>query len=519
MGSKEKTLRLLRWMLSVLLVIAGLSATWAWGQVAQLAEPEIGTGKAEAPALHAAWQPAGRDHKILFRSVDEGQSWQPLALPDDAAPTAWIATEGGQLAVALENETVVRSQDAGDTWNLVVEDLPVLSLARGRHEDMYLGTDGQGLYRLASNGVLAPVAGLPSVLEAAPLRHLGTAASGRLIAATGNTVFYSDDGGQTWLASAPVEGGISALVVADAQQFYVGTETMGVYKTADAGRTWHWVSEGLGLAAGQMVKITALRMDPEAANVLYATVDHVVGSTHLHASAAGAFTTLDGGASWQPLAGPAFPEAEPASSLVIVPGKPLNVQAVTDTGLQGYKPDLVAALDSLQGDDATDRAAAARLLGLARVQDAQVAEALLMALSDPDPGVSLAASRALGNIGGPDTVGALMVALDHPSEQVHLGAARALGMMRAEAAVEPLSNMFLSGEGLAVTVAAEALGRIGTPTALDALVEPLADLTMTSQRHAALSALETIGEPAVGRLIPMLGSPSGHIRRNAAEAL
>jgi HEAT repeat protein len=50
-------------------------------------------------------------------------------------------------------------------------------------------------------------------------------------------------------------------------------------------------------------------------------------------------------------------------------------------------------------------------------------------------------------------------------------------------------------------------------------VEPLADLTMTSQRHAALSALETIGEPAVDRLIPMLGSPSGHIRRNAAEAL
>jgi hypothetical protein len=37
MKTKERAIRIVRWVLSVLLIVAGLSATWAWGQVAQLA--------------------------------------------------------------------------------------------------------------------------------------------------------------------------------------------------------------------------------------------------------------------------------------------------------------------------------------------------------------------------------------------------------------------------------------------------------------------------------------------------
>lgn len=517
MRSRERTIRIVRWVLSVLLVIAGLSGTWAWGQVASLAEPESAAREPETVTLYASWLPADAVHEALFRSIDGGQTWQELMLPNDARPVAWVAGDAGKLAVALDSGTVLHSVDSGDTWVVVCEDLAVLSLAWGLHDDLYLGTEGQGIYHLGD--VLTPVAGLSADLEGAAVRHLAMAPDGQLFAASSDAVFHSDDGGQIWVKTSPVQSGITALAVVDDQHTYVGTETMGIYQSGDAGQTWQLASEGLGLAAGQMVRVTALRPDPETAGLLYATVDHLVGSTHVHASAAGVFVSLDGGTSWQPLAGPAFPDADPASSLVIVPGKPLHLQVVTDTGLQGYAPDLAAALAVLESDEPASRVAAARLLGLAQVQDPEAAAALLLALGDPDPGVGLAASRALGRIGNPDTTGALLVAMDHPSEHVRLGAARALGMMQAGAAVAPLSEMFLGGEGLAVTVAAEALGRIATPAAVATMLEPLADLTMTGHRHAALAALETAGEPAVEPLVALLDSDSGHIRRNAAEAL
>jgi HEAT repeat protein len=91
--------------------------------------------------------------------------------------------------------------------------------------------------------------------------------------------------------------------------------------------------------------------------------------------------------------------------------------------------------------------------------------------------------------------------------------------MRVEAAVEPLRTMLIKGEGATVSVAAEALGRIGSPAATGALLAALDSPAGTSRWHAALSALEAMGEPAVGPLAEMLGNGEPFARRNAAEAL
>jgi HEAT repeat protein len=266
-----------------------------------------------------------------------------------------------------------------------------------------------------------------------------------------------------------------------------------------------------------MVRISALRSDPQEPAVLYAAADYIVGGTTVHASAAGLFVTLDGGASWQPLDGPSFPEARHVSSLVLHPGKPLQVQAVTEGGLQGYAPDVMGMVAALESDDPTVRAAAARQLGLARPMG--VWNELLAALDDPDPAVSLAAADALGRIVDPAAVPGLLIAIDSRAEQVRLGAARALGMMEVEAAVEPLRAMMLRGEGAEVSIAGEALGRIGGAEAIDALLVALADPQPTARWHTAMSALENMGEPAVSPLETMLGSQDANARRSAAEAL
>jgi HEAT repeat protein len=144
---------------------------------------------------------------------------------------------------------------------------------------------------------------------------------------------------------------------------------------------------------------------------------------------------------------------------------------------------------------------------------------LLTALNDPEPAVSLAASKALGRIHDPASVSSLLSALQHPDEPVRLGVARSLGMIGTEAAVQPLRAMFLNGKGLEVSVAGEALASIGSPAAIEALLVALADPEPTARWHMAMAALEKIGEPAVGPLVEMLKGEDAYARRSAAQAL
>ncbi len=517
MNERTRLNRSVRWILSVTLIVLGVSATWAWGRVARLAEPAGGEVSLQPAVLYAAWQPEGARQAELFRSTDKGATWQALVLPQAGAPVAWADDGGDRLAAAVEGGPLWVSEDQGDSWTAAAEGLAAVSLVWDEAGALYAGTDGQGIYRLGADDVPAVMAMAPAELAGARVKHLAQA-GGRLFAATQSALFYTDDGGQTWAKSLPAPGPISALAATDRETVYVGTETLAVYKSADAGRTWQEAAEGLGLAAGQMVRITTLRADRDQPGVVYAAVAYVVGSTQVHASAGGTFMTLDGGDSWQAMAGPTFPEAEQAVDLMRLPDRPLSVAAVTAGGLQSYAPDTARAMAALGSSDGAERAAAARLLGLAQAREAS--DALLAALADPERAVSLAAAEALGRMADPANSSALMVAIEHPDEQVRLGAARALGLMRSEAAVEPLRAMLMNGGGAAVTVAAEALGRIGTPAATDALLAALADAEMSPRRHAALGALEMMGEPAAGPLTEVLSSSRDeHARQNSAQAL
>jgi HEAT repeat protein len=516
MDKRQRIIHSIRRVLAVVLVVAGLSTTWAWGEVARLAGPAPVAGQPRVAALYAAWQVEGSEQPSLFRSTDEGATWLPLTLPGGAAPLVWADDGGKRVAVATDGSAVFRSDDVGDTWTATANDLPVSSLVWDDDGGLYVGTNGRGILRLAADGTLLDITTTQRELASGQIVDLSLA-GGHLFAATPTVVFHTEDGGATWTKTAPLAERVTAIAATDRQTVYAGTATAGVYKSSDAERTWQPAWEGLGLAAGQMVRVTALEADPWEPGVLTVAVDHVVGSTQVHASAAGLFVTVDGGASWQALAGPGFPEAGHASSLVLVPGKPLFAQAVTRAGLQRYAPDMVRILAALESDDPRVRASAARQLGLARPLG--VGNELLAALDDPDPAVSLTAADALGRINDPAAVPGLLLAIEHPSEAVRLGAARALGTMGVEAAVEPLRSMLLGGEGLEVSAAAEALGRIGGPAATDALVTALADPQPTARWHGAMAALEATGEPAVAPLVTMLHGQGVEARRNAAEAL
>jgi HEAT repeat protein len=523
MDTRERIVKSIRWFLGLLLVVAGLSTTWAWGEVARLAGP--GPTPVEAPpvALYAAWQADSSEQANLYRSIDKGESWQPLALPEDARPVAWADNGRQHVAAILDDGLLILSEDQGETWMEVQTDLSISSLIWSDRGDLYLGTDGHGVYRLTTEGAIVATSMMKDSPVSDPIVSLSLI-DGRLFAATPNAIVHTDDtaptaGQVSWTMSTPLPdlARMTSITATDKQTVYAGTQATGLYRSIDAGQTWQQSANGLGQAAGLMVRIAALRADPEEAGVLYAAVDHLVGSTHVHASAAGVFVTVDNGVSWQPLAGPSFPEARHASSLVLIAGKPLNAGAVTAEGLQGYAPDVMRILAALESNDPIARASAARQLGMAGPMG--VWNKLLAALDDPDPAVRLVAADALGRIDDPAAVPGLLIAINHPSEQVRLGSARALGMMQVEAAVEPLRAMLLQGEGLETSTAAEALGRIGGKAATEALLATLADSEPTGRWHVAMAALEQMGEPAVSPLVTMLDSQDASARRNAAQAL
>jgi len=74
-------------------------------------------------------------------------------------PVAWADDGANRVAVVLEDRAVIRSDRAGEHWKPVVETLRVTSLAWDEAGTLYLGTDGQGVYRQAPNGTPVELTG------------------------------------------------------------------------------------------------------------------------------------------------------------------------------------------------------------------------------------------------------------------------------------------------------------------------------------------------------------------------
>ncbi len=98
----------------------------------------------------------------LFRSSDEGQSWSPLALPEGVDPTTlrWVATTADapdSLYAAGPGAGILRSEDRGETWRTVSDDLPSQEVAAFavhtfRPDTLYAWLDGQGVFRTEDSG-------------------------------------------------------------------------------------------------------------------------------------------------------------------------------------------------------------------------------------------------------------------------------------------------------------------------------------------------------------------------------
>lgn len=157
----------------------------SWQPVSLLGEVDLHDLTVAGTRLIGADATNGR----VLASDDAGRSWETLA---DIA-LEWLAAHPGQpdVLVGSTAQQLVRSDDGGRTWTPVAATTPGPLAAT---DAGFVTASPDGTVRIAADGIdWSPAGTLPGPAEA-----LGTGPGVLYAAVTGHGIFRSDDHGRTW---------------------------------------------------------------------------------------------------------------------------------------------------------------------------------------------------------------------------------------------------------------------------------------------------------------------------------
>lgn len=155
---------------------------------------------------------------------------------------------------------------------------------------------------------------------------------------------------------------------------------------------------------------------------------------------------------------------------------------------------------------------------VARLQERRDIPTLVRLLERGDPSMRHLAAEALGQLGDPGAIDPLLAALEGPEEEgIRWRAAEGLARM-GEPAVPGLARLAGHADPDIRWKAIVALGDIGEPTAIPVLRDRLGDPDRFV-RGRAVSALTRIGSPCIGSMLDALADRNPGTRQGAAEVL
>jgi HEAT repeat protein len=172
-------------------------------------------------------------------------------------------------------------------------------------------------------------------------------------------------------------------------------------------------------------------------------------------------------------------------------------------------------ISALDDEDWGVREDAAVALG--RLRDPRSVQPLIRALRDSDRAVREAATSALKELGEPALL-SLGFCLQDTNLQVQESAACILAAIANEQVLNPLLSAALSPNWIVRMSAAQGLGRIRSPQAIDTLMLLLQD-KVPGVREEAGRAIQAIGEASVPKLLNILHDRNWKARLRAVEAL
>lgn len=197
---------------------------------------------------------------------------------------------------------------------------------------------------------------------------------------------------------------------------------------------------------------------------------------------------------------------------------PLSAPGVGAAPQTNVTPSARRAQDYPALDDPSPDVRAAAVQAIRKAKDVDALPALVAHIEDPDERVGLYIAQALAELAPPDMVPMLQVPLLRANSSGRWRAAYVLGERKEPRAVSILARALKDDEVLVSSTAAAALGKIGTPAAITALIASLTS-ERPSEVHAAMNGLLTLGDAAVPALAEALESASGHVEYHASTVL
>ena len=152
--------------------------------------------------------------------------------------------------------------------------------------------------------------------------------------------------------------------------------------------------------------------------------------------------------------------------------------------------------DGLSAENPVLRAEAAKMLG--RIRDRMAGVAIVELLKDPHPGVREAAAEAMPHVADGTALHALVQLLEHTATRDT--AAEVLGRLKDPGALEPLVAMMKSQDPTARRMAAEALEQLADPRSVDAWIEAMASPDLIEIASRSLKRIAELRERIAGIL-------------------
>jgi photosystem II stability/assembly factor-like uncharacterized protein len=351
MKHQDERLRLnlfIRVSLFVLILILGTLITLALDETPGLALVNLATTPLEtvtSTASDSTLYALGQNSSI-YHSIDQGHTWQVINFTPETTINAlavhplnsnvlYVGTAGGSINVT---NNLWRSNDGGQTWQKFFLSLPAtldgavpavtaLAIESDNPNMLYVGTAGQGLYRLevGRDGQGYTLVNHVALNEA-EVHTLAIGSPEQVYAMTnkGILVIMGDKGRE--LKTVPELALSLAVDPNNEQVLYAGGYSSGVYRSEDGGQTWENRSAGLGLVPGASLRVTALTVDQQDANHLVAATAYGLGK---RIAAWGIYESHNAGQSWDKIAA----TADSVTSLTVENGV---IYAATGKGLKRY---------------------------------------------------------------------------------------------------------------------------------------------------------------------------------------
>ncbi|MCB0191588.1 MAG: hypothetical protein KDJ65_06550 [Anaerolineae bacterium] len=371
---KSKSL-LVRVGLFFSILVLGTAVAMAAGETTGLALADLSNttvdtiNDADAGTLFATLDKTG-----IYRSDDAGYSWQRVSpgpsgeivktlaihpldrmtlyagtVDENDRGSLWFSKDGGKIWAPFPLELPTNARNDAPIINVVTIDATASNV-------LYLGTEGQGIYRVHIPTGQAEQIGSDPLTEGLYVRDFDVSPNGQIYAITTEGITVIEGASTRKIETIPDTPVSIAIDPVNPQRIYVGTVAYGAFVSDDGGQSWQELNAGFGWQPGVMLRVSAVTVDEDKPQHLAVATAYSVGSQLI---GDGIYETFNAGQHWIKIA-----EHEDVVDQIVIQGG--GIYVATTQGLVRYGNPLPAtSLTSSLHFDSLANPTAVQLLILA----------------------------------------------------------------------------------------------------------------------------------------------------------